>query len=274
MITSAHNPRVKQAIRLRDHRQRRKAQLILIDGARELSRAVLAGVALNEVFVCPELCRSEEARRLLEILPGSGAQRLDVTEAVFARLAFGQRAEGVVGVAAAGRLRLEDLVLPANPLLAVLEGVEKPGNVGAVLRSADGAGLSALVVADARTDLFNPNVIRASLGTVFSLGVAAAAPGDVLAWLRGHGLQILAARVEGTVSYTEVDYQQPSAIILGSEAEGLTSLWSGDDVRAIRLPMLGVADSLNVSAAAAVLFYEALRQRTCARLPPYATPRG
>ena len=144
--------------------------------------------------------------------------------------------------------------MPANPLVAVLEGVEKPGNLGAMLRSADGAGVSALVVADPRTDLFNPNVIRASLGTVFSLPVAAAAPGDVLAWLRGHGLQILAARVEGAVSYTEVDYRRPTAIVLGSEAQGLTSHWSGDDVRAIRLPMLGVADSLNVSAVAAVLF--------------------
>jgi len=261
MIASVHNPRVKQAVRLRDHRQRRKEQLILIDGARELARAITAGVALREVFVCAELCRSEEARRLLEILPG-GAQRLDVSEAVFARLAFGQRAEGVVGVAAVPRRRLEDIVLPAGALVAVLEGLEKPGNVGAVLRSADGAGVSAVVAADPRTDLFNPNVIRASLGTIFSLCVAVAAPGDVLAWLRGRGLQILAARVEGSVSYTEVDYRRPTAIVLGSEAAGLTSLWSGDDVRAIRLPMLGAADSLNVSAAAAVLFYEALRQRT------------
>jgi TrmH family RNA methyltransferase len=268
MITSMQNPRVKRAVRLRDHRQRRKEQLILIDGARELARAIAAGVSLREVFVCPELCRSTEARRLLEILPGSGGERTDVSAAVFARLAFGQRAEGLVGVAAVGapgtpgRRRLEDLVLPANPLVAVLEGVEKPGNVGAVLRSADGAGVSALVVAGARTDLFNPNVIRASLGTVFSLPVATAAPGDVLAWLRGRGFQVLAARVKGAVHYTEVDYRRPTAIVLGSEAEGLTPLWSGDDVRGIGLPMLGAADSLNLSAAAAVLFYEALRQRT------------
>lgn len=263
MITSIHNPRVKQAIRLRDSRQRRKEQLILIDGARELSRAVLAGVELLEVFVCPELCRGEEAQRLLKDLSGGGVRRLDVSEAVFARLAYGQRAEGVVGVAAVIPRRLEELALPSNPLVVVLEGVEKPGNVGAVLRSADGAGLSALVVADLRTDLFNPNTIRASLGTVFSVPVAAAAPGDVLAWLRGHNLQILAARVQGAVSYTEVDYRLPTAIILGSEAAGLSEIWSGRDVRATGLPMLGVADSLNVSAAAAVLFYEALRQRTC-----------
>ncbi len=260
MITSMHNPRVKRAIRLRDHRQRRKEGLILIDGVRELSRAIAAGVALREVFVCLELCRSAEARRLLEILPGS-AERLDVNAAVFGKLAFGQRAEGLVGVAAVPDSRLEDLVLPVCPLVVVLEGVEKPGNVGAVLRSADGAGVSALVVADPRTDLFNPNTIRASLGTVFSLPVAESAPEDVLAWLGGRGLRIVAARVEGAVAYTEVDYRQPTAIILGSEAAGLSAVWSGEDVRPIRLPMLGVADSLNVSAAAAVLFYEALRQR-------------
>jgi TrmH family RNA methyltransferase len=262
MITSVHNPRVKQAIHLREHRQRKQSQLTLIDGARELARAIAAGVAMREVFVCAELCRGDEARRLLELLAGSPIERIDVSEAVFAKLAFGQRAEGVVGIAAVNRPGLEDLPLPANPLVAVVEGVEKPGNLGAVLRSADGAGVAALVAADARTDLFNPNVIRASLGTVFSLPVAAAAPGDVLLWLRARGLQILAARVEGSVSYTEVDYRPPTAIVLGSEARGLTALWSGDDVRAIRLPMLGVADSLNVSATAAVLFYEALRQRT------------
>ena len=184
-----------------------------------------------------------------------------MSEAVFAKLAFGQRAEGLVGVAAVPQSRLEDLVLPACPLVAVLEGVEKPGNVGAVLRSADGAGVSALVVANPRTDLFNPNTIRASLGTIFSLPVAEATPDEVLAWLRGRGLQIVAVRVAGAVAYTEVDYRRPTAIILGSEAEGLSSLWSGEDVRPIGLPMLGVADSLNVSAAATVLFYEALRQR-------------
>jgi TrmH family RNA methyltransferase len=158
---------------------------------------------------------------------------------------------------------LETLKLPENPLVAVLEGVEKPGNVGAVLRSADGAGVSALLTADARTDLFNPNAIRASLGTIFTMPVCQAAASDVLAWLRAQHLQILAARVEGSVPYTEVDYRRPTAIVLGNEAEGLTDLWSADDITAIQLPMLGIADSLNVSTAAAILFYEARRQRGC-----------
>jgi TrmH family RNA methyltransferase len=148
------------------------------------------------------------------------------------------------------------------PLVAVLEGVEKPGNVGAVLRSADGAGVSALIVADAQTDLYNPNAIRASLGTIFSVPVAAAAAADTLTWLRHRGLAIFAARVDGAVPHTEADFRGPAAIVLGSEAKGLSATWTGPDVTAVRLPMAGVADSLNVSAAAAVLFYEALRQRT------------
>ncbi len=262
MIVSMHNPRVKQAIRLRDRRQRRKTGLILIDGARELARALAAGVTLEDVFVCPQLCRNAESLAVLKALPASGAQRIDVNESVFAKLAYGQRTEGLLGVGKVPCRRLQEISLPASALVAVLEGVEKPGNVGAVLRSADGAGVSALLLADALADFYNPNVIRASLGTVFSFPVAAADPAATLAWLREQGLQILAARVEGSVRYTEVDFRRPTAIVLGSEARGLTALWSGDDIRAIGLPMCGIADSLNVSAAAAVLFYEALRQRS------------
>jgi RNA methyltransferase, TrmH family len=262
MITSVHNPRVKLAARLRDHRQRKQEQRILIDGAREISRAFAAGVALQEVFVCPELCGSGESRQLLAALANSGAEVLEVSPAVFARLAFGERAEGVVATAALPRQRLEDIVLPDNPLVCVLEGVEKPGNIGAVLRSADGAGISALVLAGPRTDLFNPNAIRASLGTIFTLPVASAPAEEVLAWLRERGMQILAARVEGAAVYTDIDYRLATAVVLGSEAEGLSPLWTGGDVRAVRLPMLGAADSLNVSVSAAVVFYEALRQRT------------
>jgi TrmH family RNA methyltransferase len=152
-------------------------------------------------------------------------------------------------------------VLPDCPLVGVLEGAEKPGNVGAVLRSADGAGLSALIVADGGTDLFNPNAIRASLGTIFTVPVATATTAETIDWLTGHGLAVYAARVDGSVPYTVADFRRPAAIVLGSEAEGLTAAWAGDWLTAVRLPMQGAADSLNVSATAAVLFYEALRQR-------------
>jgi len=264
-ITSLHNPRVKAAVRLRDARHRQKQGRILIDGARELARAIAADVALCEVFVCRALCTSEDARRLLGKLPDCGARILDVTESVFEKLAFGERAEGVLAVAATPDAALSSITLPDNPLVAVLEGVQKPGNVGAVLRSADAAGLSAVIVADPQTDLHNPNAIRASLGTIFTLPVAAATTDQTMDWLRRQRLAVYAARVDAARTYTEVNFRGPTAIVLGSEAEGLSRAWHAADVTAIRLPMLGVADSLNVSATAAVLFYEVLRQRgaTC-----------
>jgi len=261
-ITSLQNPRVKAAVRLRDRRHRRKQGRIRIDGARELGRAIQAGVPMAEAFVCEPLCQSDEARRVLAGLRSSGAEILAVSEAVFDKLAFGDRADGVLGVAPMPTPTLADLALSDNPLVAVLEGVEKPGNVGAVLRTGDAAGLSALIVADGRTDLYNPNAIRASLGTIFTLPVCTASAPETLDWLRQQNLAIYAARVDGSILYTEVDLRRPTAIVLGSEAEGLTDLWTGADVTPIRLPMLGAADSLNVSATAAALFYEALRQRS------------
>jgi RNA methyltransferase, TrmH family len=261
LITSSQNPRVKDAVRLRDRRHREKQGRILIDGSRELRRAVQAGVTLAEVFVCEPLCQGDDAQCLLAALSETKCELLHVSESVFEKLAFGQRAEGVLGVAEMPRPTLESLVSQKNMLVAVLEGIEKPGNVGAVLRSADAAGVSALIVADGRTDLYNPNAIRASLGTIFTMPVCAATSSETLAWLRTHHCTILAARVDGSVPYTEVDYRGPTALVLGSEATGLSSVWAGNDVKAVRLPMLGAADSLNVSATAAVLFYEALRQR-------------
>lgn len=262
IITSLQNPRVKRAMRLRDRRHRDKQGRILIDGLRELERAVDAGVTLLEVFVYAPGCQGPDAQRTLAKLADRRVEILEVSQPVFERLAFGQRAEGVLGVAARRQTTLADLRLPETPLLAVLEGVEKPGNVGAVIRTADSAGLSALIAADARTDLYNPNTIRASLGTVFTFPVVAATTAQTLAWLREQHLAIYAARVDGSVLHTQVDYRRPAAIVLGSEAEGLRDVWQGDDVTAIRIPMRGTADSLNVSTAAAVLFYEALRQRT------------
>jgi len=259
-ITSIQNPRVKAALRLRDGRHRAKQGRILIDGARELGRAIAAGVHVVEVFVCRAACQSPDALRVLEMLDRCGSEILDVTPAVLEKLEFGHRSEGLLGVAETPHRRLEQLVLPDCPLVGVLEGAEKPGNVGAVLRSADGAGLSALIVADGGTDLYNPNAVRASLGTIFTVPLCAATAEETLDWLRRMDLAIVAARVDGSVSYTEIDYGRPTAIVLGSESEGLSAAWSADDVTAVRLPMLGVADSLNVSVTAAVVFYEALRQ--------------
>ena len=263
-ITSTANPRVKAVARLRDRRDRERAGRIVIDGAREVRRALLAGVSVLEVYSCEALCRSEDCAAVLSDVASRGIARIELSPEAFARIAYGERAEGVVGVAAMPATDLERIALPDVPLVAVLAGVEKPGNVGAVLRSADGAGIDALVLADERSDLFNPNCIRASLGTVFTVPVAAASSAAVLAWLRSRQLRIVAARVEGAVPYTDLDLRGPTAIVLGAEATGLGPEWTGADTVAASLPMLGVADSLNVSASAAVLFYEALRQRRAA----------
>jgi TrmH family RNA methyltransferase len=228
---------------------------------REIGRAIEACVRVLEVFACPAMCQRGVARDLLDRLSHTAAEVLEVTEPVFRKMAFGDRAEGVLAVAQMPRPYLSLLALAEPPLVAVLEGVEKPGNLGAVVRSADGAGLSALVVAEPRTDLYNPNVIRASLGTVFTLPVCVATADQTLQWLRGRGLAVFAARVGGAIPYCDADFRQPCALVLGSEATGLTPLWSGAGVTEVRLPMFGKADSLNVSAAAAVLFYEAVRQR-------------
>ena len=261
VLTSFANPRVKAAGALRDRRQRDRTGLTLIDGARELRRALEAGVTVVEAFVCEPLLAGPDARAAFDRLRANGTTLHTTSEPVFAKLAFGERAEGIVAVVRMPTTRLDDLVLPPVPLVVVIEGVEKPGNVGALLRSADGAGVDAVVVASPRTDLFNPNAIRASAGTIFSVPLAVAATADVIAWLRARSIRIVAAQVEAERLYTATNLRGPVAIVVGAEDDGLTDAWTGPEVDAVRLPMLGVADSLNVSVSGAVLLYEARRQR-------------
>lgn len=260
-ISSARNPRVRAVAALRDRAAREEAGLTIVDGAREIARAIGSGAIVEEAFVCEELLRTPAAVEAARLLGSSGAAVVSVSPAVLERLAFGARSEGVVAVVRIPPTGLDALRLGPDPLVVVLEGVEKPGNVGAVLRSADGAGADAVIAADPQTDLFNPNAIRASLGTIFAVGVAVASTAETIAWLRAHRLRIVAARVDGPRLHTEADLRGPLALVLGSEAHGLASAWGGPDVEAVRLPMLGVADSLNVAAAAAILLYEARRQR-------------
>jgi RNA methyltransferase, TrmH family len=265
-ITSVQNPRVKAAAKLRNSRDRAKQQRIIIDGVREIQRAIQGGAALREVFVCDEAKSSPELSAIIKQFAGSGVEQFEVTSPVFAKIAYGDRAEGIVAVAEMPRRALADFELEisnskSTPLVAVLAGIEKPGNIGAVLRSADGAGVSAVVLADAAADVYNPNTIRASLGTVFTLPVFAATTEETLAWLRHNKLATFAARVDGAVDYAACDFRPPCAIVLGSEAQGLSTDWRGAEITPIRLPMLGTVDSLNVSATAAILLYEAVRQR-------------
>jgi TrmH family RNA methyltransferase len=261
-ISSRQNPRVKDAVRLRNGRERARQARFIIDGARETRRAIAAGIRCSEAFVCRELCDSAECQEAVKAIQSTTAEVFEVTPSVYAKLAFGDRVDGIVVVAETPARQLRDLQLPREPIIAVLEGIEKPGNLGAILRSGDAAGVDAVVVADGRTDLFNPNTIRASLGTVFRANVCEATTVDTIDWLRAFNLPILAARPDAQLLYFEADMQAGVAIVLGSEAAGLTDAWSGTNVTPVRLPMYGLADSLNVSTTAAVLFYEALRQRS------------
>ena len=260
-ITSRQNERLKQAAKLRDARQRQRQGRIVIDGVREISRAIAAGIVPSEAFLCPALMKSSESQHLATQLDELADFVGVVSSELFAKLAFGNKSDGIVAIAATPQRTLGNLHLGAQPLVAVLEGLEKPGNVGAILRSADGAGFDAVIVCDPGTDLFNPNTVRASVGTVFAAHVCTAAVDETLAWLKRQDLTLVATRPEATRLYYEVDFRGGVAVVLGSEANGLTPAWDEADILSVRLPMQGIADSLNVSTAAAVLFYEARRQR-------------
>ena len=265
-ITSARNPRVKTTLKLRSRRGRDKQGRMVVDGTAEISRALAAGAELVELFVCDELL-SAEATQIRDQAVRLKVPLLVTTPAVFSKVAFGDRQDGVVAVLRTPQHTLERLELPSNPVIAVLERLEKPGNVGAIVRSADAAGIAAVIVADGVSDLYNPNAIRSSLGTVFTTPLVAATSTETLDWLRREGFRILAARVGASTKYTDVDYRGAIALVFGSESAGVSSLWSSAEISAVSLPMLGAADSLNVAATASVLFYEALRQRTCKNEP-------
>ncbi len=259
-VESHRNPRVRAAIALRDRRDRESAGATLVDGTRELSRALDGGAVVLEAFV-DETRLGDEGRTLLARLVRGGATIVPAAPAILAKLAYGERSEGIVAVVRVPDTSLAGLRLPADPLVVVVEGVEKPGNLGAILRSADAAGADGVIAADPVTDLFNPNAVRASLGTIFSVPVAAAPADAVRTWLAARDIRVVAAWVDGAALHTDTDLTGPIALVLGSEADGLTGTWATPGIERVRLPMLGIADSLNVSVAAAVLLYEARRQR-------------
>jgi TrmH family RNA methyltransferase len=248
-------------------RERERSGLTLVDGARELRRALDLGSRSSRRSCASRSLAGPDARAALDRLRAGTAPVHATNEAAFARLAFGERAEGLLAVIRTPSTGLDSLDLPPDALVIVLEAVEKPGNIGAVVRSADGAGVSAVLAASPRTDPFNPNAIRASAGTVFTVPLAAAPTAEVLAWLRSARMRVVAARVDAARLYTETDLTGPLALVLGAEADGLTDAWRDGEIEAVRLPMLGVADSLNVSVSAAILAYEARRQRGLPRGP-------
>lgn len=261
IITSAQNPLIKATADLREARARKKSGLMLIDGVREINRALKAGVNITQAFVCPKLFTNRGEAELLAQLTKLKIEIIEVNEAVFGKLGFGERQEGLLTVAVIPKRMLNELSLSKKPLVVIVEAVEKPGNLGAIMRTADAVGADALIVCDQKTDIYNPNVIRASTGVVFNLPVVAASAQETLDFLRARKIKVCATLVEAKQNYTQADLSGAVAIVLGTEDQGLSDFWAKNADIKVNIPMRGVADSLNVSTSAAIILYESLRQR-------------
>ena len=252
-ITSAQNPKIKNLLLLQEKsRARRDQGLFVVEGRRELEHCLEGGFTVKTLFVCPEIAGPVEA----DLAPV-----IEIPLELYKKVAYRDSTEGIIAEVEYKALTLEDLHLPEHPLIVVLESVEKPGNLGAVLRSADAAGADAVLIGDPLTDLFNPNLIRASIGAVFTVPVVAAPSADIIAFLKDRGIQILTAQLQDSSLYYDVDMKKGTAIVMGTESTGLTPIWRQAADAHIRIPMLGRLDSLNVSVSAAILLFEAVRQR-------------
>jgi RNA methyltransferase, TrmH family len=259
-ITSPANPRIKQLVALRRRRVREEAGVTLVEGYEELELALAAGTKPSQIFICPEFIDTGQLR-LTERAGELGAEIVRVSPVAFRKIAYRESPDGWLAVVPAVPAELGALAVGANPLVLICQGVEKPGNLGAILRTADAAGVAAVIATDPVTDWGNPNVIRASKGTVFSVPVAASTTRAVLAWLAAHSIRLVATTPGAELLVTEADFSGPTAIAVGSESDGLPDEWLSQADVLVRIPMFGRADSLNVATAAAVACYEAVRQR-------------
>lgn len=267
LITSLQNQRIKNVVKLRQRRQRDVQRLTVVEGARETLRALQQGIVPQEAFICPELVAEAEAKTAVSLL-GSAQDNFpihEVTPNVFAKMAYREDSGGLLLIIPYWERTLDELLFPSqSPFLVVIEGAEKPGNLGAILRTADAAGADGVILTDGAadsTDLHNPNVVRASLGTIFSVPVVSDSNAHVIHWLRQHRIQIITTTPAAATRYTAVDLTAPVAIVMGSEAHGLSNEWLNAADQQVMIPMHGIADSLNLSVAAALLLYEVVRQR-------------
>ena len=250
IITSVQNARIKHVVALQlKSSLRREKGLFVVEGQREIEHCIACGYEITELFVIDSLGYS------------GGIPATVVTPQVYEKMAYRERTEGIIAVAKCKEHRLTDLHLKEKPLVVVIESVEKPGNLGAILRTAEAAGVDAVMVCDPLTDLYNPNLIRASIGGVFSVPVAVCNSKDCIAFLKAHKIRILTAQLQDSYDYYDYDMHEATAIVMGTESTGLTQQWREAADAHIRIPMLGRLDSLNVSVSAAILMYEAVRQR-------------
>jgi TrmH family RNA methyltransferase len=269
LITSLQNQRIKNVVKLRQRRQRDSRQMTVVEGSREVLRALQQGIQPVEAYICPELITDPDAATAVTLLKQQAQTTLfEVPPAVFAKIAYREDSGGLLLVIPYLNVSLDELIIKkptlSNHFFAVVEGGEKPGNLGAILRTADAAGAEGVILTKgvaSSTDLHNPNVVRASLGTIFSVPVVSDSNTTVIHWLRQQGIQIVTTTPTATTLYTAVDLTGPVAIVMGSEAHGLSDEWLQAADKKVMIPMHGIADSLNLSVAAALLLYEVVRQR-------------
>lgn len=258
-ITSIQNPRIKHISQLSKNNYRREKGVFAMEGARELGLAVDAGYMPEGIFVCPEIYAKSEYPDLLKKLP----EKLitEITPEIFSKLAYREGSDGIIAIMKPQNHDLSTLKFKDNPFIIVLESVEKPGNLGAVLRTADAARADAVIVCDPNTDLYNPNVIRSSVGCIFTVSVGIASSVEALEWLKSKNITTYAAELNASEWYHTSDLTKPSAIVMGTEADGLTKFWLDNADKRIKIPMRGKIDSLNLSVSTAILTFEAMRQR-------------
>lgn len=259
MISSHSNPKIKSIVKLQKNSERRAKGLVLIEGKREIEKALLAHWKPETIFFCEELAAHDSAD-LIKNLPNDCVIE-PVTKAVFNHLAYREGSDGLLAVCREKSISLNDIRLSENPLIIVLQSVEKPGNLGAVLRTADAAKVDAVIVCEPLADFYNPNTIRSSLGCVFTQQLVAADTEEAIQWLKNKKINIFCTALTASTDYLNVDYRQAAAIVMGTEATGLSREWLDASDQNILIEMLGIADSLNVSVSTAVVVFEALRQR-------------
>jgi len=272
-ITSAQNPKIKNLLLLQEKSKARREQgLFVVEGARELSHCLEAGYTVKTIFICPAITDGLTEEGVVSQISGHPRPDkregpaveplvIELPEQLYRKVAYRESTEGILAEVEYKTLGLKDLQLPENPLIMVLESVEKPGNLGAVLRSADAAKADAVLICDPLTDLYNPNLIRASIGAIFTVPTVAVSSEEAIAFLQARDIQILTAQLQDSSLYYDVDMKRGTALVMGTESTGLTPLWRKAATSHIRIPMLGRLDSLNVSVSAAILLFEAVRQR-------------
>ena len=261
-ITSLQNPRIKQLVRLRERRERDEAGVFLVEGYREILRALDRGAQPRELYVGPDWFLGENEPALIARAEAAGASVFELSKEAFAKVAYRERPDGLLAVLPQWRTALADLTLRPTPFLLVVEAIEKPGNLGTILRSADAAGVDAVIVCDPVTDLFNPNVVRSSTGVLFAVPVVIASSAEVWDFTRSRGIRVVATTPAATELHTKTDLTGPLALLMGSEQYGLSEFWLKNADARVRIPMAGQADSLNVAMATIITLFEAVRQRS------------